>query len=140
MKLSERTILRNPFIFKKQIIFVSGLIFCFCISAFSQVLNNNNAVGNITSGTVVSGGALQNSSGTIENEGTLSASGDFTNSTSGTVFGNGNYSVGGNWSNSGTFNAGTSTVLFNGSAGQTIGGSTTTNFYNLSQSNTAGVS
>ena len=42
-------------------------------------------------------------------------------------------SIAGNFMNSGTFNAGTSTINFNGTA-QTIGGSSTTAFYNLTTS------
>ncbi len=48
--------------------------------------------------------------------------------------------VGGSWSNSGTFSAGTSTVVFNGSSAQTIGGSSATTFNNLTINNSSGVS
>lgn len=41
------------------------------------------------------------------------------------------HNIGGNFSNSGTFTGSTSTVNFNGSAGQSITGSSTTTFYNL---------
>jgi hypothetical protein len=40
-------------------------------------------------------------------------------------------SVAGGWSNGGTFTYGTGTVTFNGSSAQSIGGSTTTTFYNV---------
>jgi fibronectin-binding autotransporter adhesin len=46
------------------------------------------------------------------------------------------HSVGGNWSNSGTFNASTSTVVFNGSAVQTVGSA---DFYAVEVRNPAGV-
>ena len=49
------------------------------------------------------------------------------------------HSVGGNWSNSGTFTANTSTVTFNGTAAQTIGGAATTTFNNLKINNASGV-
>ena len=54
----------------------------------------------------------------------------------------GNFAINlkGNWSNSGTFTEQSGTVNFNGTSAQTIGGATTTTFYNMSQSNAAGVS
>ncbi|MBI4931935.1 MAG: T9SS type A sorting domain-containing protein [Bacteroidetes bacterium] len=48
--------------------------------------------------------------------------------------------VKGNWTNNGTFVQNTGTVTFSGAAAQTIGGTTTTNFNNITQSNAAGVS
>ena len=48
-----------------------------------------------------------------------------------------NIRVGGNWSNSGTFNRGTGTLNFNGSAASNIIGSET--FYNLTISNTSDI-
>ncbi len=50
-----------------------------------------------------------------------------------------NLTIGGNWTNDGTFNAGTGTVTFNGSSGQTLGGSATTPFNNLTINNSSGV-
>jgi hypothetical protein len=46
--------------------------------------------------------------------------------------------VGKNFTNSGTINTQSGTILLNGSSAQTIGGSTTTNFYNLTINNTSG--
>ena len=43
------------------------------------------------------------------------------------------------WINMGSFNAGTSDVVFNGSLSQTIGGTSTTTFNNLTSDNTIGV-
>jgi hypothetical protein len=49
-------------------------------------------------------------------------------------------SVSGNWTNNtGTFTANSSTVNFNGSSTQTVGGTTATTFNNLTNSNTAGL-
>jgi predicted outer membrane repeat protein len=47
--------------------------------------------------------------------------------------------ISGNWSNSGTFNANTGTVNFNGAAAQSMSGSSTTTFNNLTINNAAGV-
>jgi hypothetical protein len=64
---------------------------------------------------------------------TISA-GTFQTATSTTI------NIAGNWSNGGTFVAGsTSTVVFNGSSAQTIGGASSTGFASLTISNSAGV-
>jgi len=59
---------------------------------------------------------------------------------SGTTFTSGafTHSVGGNFINNGTFNSGLGTVSFNGSAPQTISGSTVTDFNNITITNTSG--
>ena len=59
---------------------------------------------------------------TIENGGTLN-------------FTNGTLSIGGNWTNDGTFNCGSGTIIFNGNADQTIGGTQTNSFNNISINN-----
>ena len=46
-------------------------------------------------------------------------------------------SLTGNWINNGIFTARTKTVTFNGSAAQSLSGSTTTSFYNLTMNNTS---
>ncbi len=46
--------------------------------------------------------------------------------------------VGKNFTNNGTINTRSGTVLFNGASAQTIGGTTITNFYNLTITNTSG--
>ncbi len=48
------------------------------------------------------------------------------------------HSVGKNWTNNGAFTAGTSTITFNGSSIQTIGGSSASTFNNLTLANIAG--
>ncbi len=60
---------------------------------------------------------------------------------SGTTFslGNSTLYLSGNWTNNGTFNAGTSTVVFNGASGsQTITNSSGETFYNLTVDKTSG--
>ncbi len=52
------------------------------------------------------------------------------------IMGSNTLSVGGDWNNNGTFNANSSTVNFNGSITQVIGGSASNAFYNLTDSNT----
>lgn len=53
-----------------------------------------------------------------------------------TVSSSNTLAVKGNWINNGTFTANTSTVNFNGTAIQSIGGSSQTTFYNVANSNT----
>ena len=71
-------------------------------------------------------GTFNNSGGTVNITGdlTISTTGNYTCSNSPII------NVGGNWTNKGTFNRATSTVTMNGAA-QTIGGTITTTFYNL---------
>lgn len=90
----------------------------------AQFINVSGAAMNIPSGTfLVNGGSviLQNSGG-ISNAGTILLGGDWTNNGSGLLFGS------------------QGTVVFNGSSAQSINGSLSTSFYNLSISNSAGVS
>jgi len=94
-------------------------------TCYAQVLSNNGSVINISPGTIITGGSLNNSAGTITNSGTITLLADHTNS--GTVNGAGDYNVGGNWTNAGTFTAGAGTVLFNGSGAQNVGATTFTN-------------
>ena len=56
-----------------------------------------------------------------------------------TIIGSNALTVAGNWSNSGTFTANSSTVHFNGSAAQTMVGSSAGTFSTLSVNNTTGV-
>lgn len=51
-----------------------------------------------------------------------------------------NLTLAGNFTNNGTFTASTNTVTFNGSAAQTIGGSSTSTFNNLTMNNASDVS
>ena len=117
---------------------IAMLLFCQG-SLRAQVISNNGAVMTVSSGAVVSNASdINNSAGTISNNGTITATGNYTNAA--TTNGNGTYNIGGNWSNNGTFAAGTSSVFLNGAVPQTIGGSISSAFYNLSINNPSGVS
>jgi fibronectin-binding autotransporter adhesin len=69
----------------------------------------------------------------VENTGTINLTGNLTNADS-LVFTTGALNISGNFINNGMLTAGTGTVTLNGTAGQTIGGSAVTAFYNLTGS------
>lgn len=120
-------------------------------------LSQNISVQNgltITSGTFDLGSNTVNLSGNLSNSGTLTASASTLNITGSSTFsgaaltlnnltisGSGSLTapatlnITGNFTNNGTFNANGGTLLFNGSVPQTIGGSTVTNFYDVTTSN-----
>ncbi len=64
----------------------------------------------------------------------LTISGTLSNATNGKSF-----NVQGNWTNNGTYTKGIETITFNGSASQSIGGSSPTTFNNLTINNSTGV-
>lgn len=80
-----------------------------------------NIQGNLT---VSPGGLLSEGSSTINLTGSATIQGALS-------FGTGSFNIKGNYSNSGLFTAGTGTVTFNGSSAQSLGGSDTTIFNNL---------
>ena len=94
------------------------------------------SVGNL----VVSGGELDFTTGagipvvTVTGNVTLSGGGILAPVNGGT---SASLNVGGNWANSGTFTSAGSTVTFNGTAAQSIGGSGITTFNNVTIANTA---
>lgn len=107
------------------------------LPVYSQFLKNDGAEGNVTTGTIVSGGSIENANGTIINSGTITLTADLNNGA--TINGNGTYNVAGNWNNDGTFDAGTGTVVFNGGGAQTIGGLTLTDYFkNITIQNSSG--
>jgi len=96
--------------------------------------------GNLTGGNALSGDVTINNNATLDadnsNNYNLTAV-DITINSGGTYLARGSsIGVSGNWTTNGTFTAGTSTVTFNGSSGQTITGGTTWN--NLTIANTHG--
>ena len=102
-----------------------GLPFCCTIFLFlqqalyAQVISNNGAVIITSSGGVTVTKDIQNTTGTVTNNGTIQLTGNYTN--------------GETTNGSGTFN-------FNGTTAQTIGGSTPSSFGILDINNSVGVS
>jgi len=112
-------------------------------TALGQAINvNGNFVH--SAGTFTSVGNTMNVTGTFTNSGTFTAgasvlniTGLFTNSGTGVFNANtSTLNLTGDFSNSGTFTANTGSVVFNGSAAQSIGGASTTTFYNITSNNT----
>ncbi|MBS1556976.1 MAG: T9SS type A sorting domain-containing protein [Bacteroidetes bacterium] len=108
----------------------------------------------ITSGTLDLGSNTLSLSGNLSNSGTLTASASTLNITGSssfsgsvltlnnlTISGTGSLTapatlnIAGNFTNNGSFNANGGVLIFNGSAPQTIGGSTVTSFYDVTTSN-----
>ncbi|PLX20722.1 MAG: hypothetical protein C0597_03940 [Marinilabiliales bacterium] len=87
-------------------------------SVQAQVINNQGAVISVTGGTFVQGDTLENTAGTISNDGIIQLNGHYINI--GTTQGNGIYNLKGNWINTGTFTPGNSTVRFNGTNFQLV--------------------
>lgn len=97
--------------------------------------------GTITPNAAITFGHVQLSAGATDTlasaAGAVIIAGDLTLATGSTLKANKDFEVDGNWTNNGgTFNGGTSTVIFNGGT-KTIGGTTATTFYNLQMGNTS---
>ncbi len=86
---------------------------------------------NVNIGNVTRTGTLTHSTGTFNITGdlTIANGSSFVCTSSPTV------SIAGDWTNNGTFTRSTGTVIFNGAAAQIIGGTTSTTFNNLTNSN-----
>ncbi|HOZ30447.1 MAG TPA: immunoglobulin domain-containing protein, partial [Bacteroidales bacterium] len=119
---------------------IKNLFFC-CLFLFAiqtclnaQLVYNNGTNITITKGVVVYvNGIVQNQGGQISVDAVSGTSeliitDDFVNNA--TAGGDGYFRVSGDWLNNSTFNAGTGTVFMQG-ANQTLGGSVSTTFYNL---------
>lgn len=128
--------INNNYFIKSFIILSFALLFFNFNTLQGQIITvNANSAVSIVSGGVLGAGEMSNASGTIQNDGAMATSGDFING--GTSQGNGTYNVGGNFTNNNIFTPGSSTVNMNGSATQTIGGSSAATFNILTISNTA---
>ncbi|MCE5348270.1 MAG: gliding motility-associated C-terminal domain-containing protein [Bacteroidales bacterium] len=100
--------------------------------SFAQVVSNTGAAISVSSNVVVNSKDLENASGTLINNGTITLTGNYSNGSSGSTSGNGFYNITGHWTDLGSFNPGTSTVSLNGVADQIIThGSTGETFYKL---------
>lgn len=106
-----------------------------------------NVTGTLSNTGTYNANTSTTSAGALTNDGTITAlattigvTGAFTNSSSGTFNANtGTLNIGGDFTNDGAFNANTGTVGFNG-ATQTLGGTSTTTFYNITHSSSVGTS
>lgn len=114
--------------FKISIVLACILMFMSTNKLFAQVISNNGAGISITNGTVVNTDSVQNTAGSLTNDGTIDLTGTYINS--GTTNGDGNFNVGEDWTNTNIFTPGNSTVHFNGNNFQivTSGGDS---FYHL---------
>lgn len=112
------------------------------INGASGGILNISGAGNTLSSTNASYCLKQlfyNNTGSLAINSNIMLSGDFINNTTGTINNGANVviSLDGNWTNNGTFNQGTSNVKFQGSAAQSIGGTSQTTFNKLSIYNTS---
>lgn len=114
--------------FKNVVVLLS--VFCFFQKAYSATITSNTVTGSWTAGTSWVGGVVPGAGdiAVIVNGGNITVN---TNITVGSLQINAGGILNGssfnivllnNWTNNGTFNDGTSTVLFNGSGAQTING------------------
>jgi gliding motility-associated-like protein len=123
----------NSFI-KSIIVLFLMVLFFQPVALFAQVISNTGATISVTSNIFVNSKDLENTTGTLSNNGTINLTGNYFNQ--GSANGNGFYNLIGNWTNLGTFSAGTSTVTLNGITNQTIThGSLGETFYRLTINN-----
>lgn len=121
----------------RQILVATVLVICASGSLLSQIYVLDAKI-NLTAGVVVySVGDITNTgnNATLSNEGELISLGDIVNSNTATLQGGGQYTLEGDWTNSATFDAGISTVTFEGATNSTVtsGGDA---FYNVELSKT----
>lgn len=118
----------------------AGLIFFVLLLLFSvklsaQVIYNKGANITLSSGSVVFSRDINNNTGTVSNNGTLTLTNDLLNSA--IIGGNGLYNLKGNWTDNGTFNPDASHVIFEGSVADQIitNGASGESFFNLTLKN-----
>lgn len=129
----QKTYTKNNSLIKRGFILCIGLLLLGS-DGVAQVISNTGAAVFVTSGIVVNSKDIENTAGSLGNDGTINLSGNYKSTA--TTNGNGIFTIGGNWTNTGgIFFPGTSTVIFNGSANQSIIRSLGENFYNLSINN-----
>jgi hypothetical protein len=106
----------------------------------SQVLTNNGSVVNILSTAVISGGSLDNKSGTITNAGTIAVN-NITVQSGAVLTNNATLKIKGALAGTGTITSTAGSVELNGTSAQAIPAAifTTNTVKNLSTNNTAGV-
>jgi len=115
-----------------QAVATTGVIYPNLVLAGTSNKTSNVGTINVLGSLTVSSGVtwVGNTNNPTSNiRGNLIINGSFT-------AGSGTTSVAGNFTNNGTFTAGTSTVILNGTAAQTIGGTSTTTFNSLTVANT----
>lgn len=102
--------------------------------------SNFNVTGNWTNN-----GGFNHNNGTVTFSGNTTIGGSSTNSFGGVIISGtltaptGNMNVARNFTNNGTFHHNNGTITFNGTSAQIIGGTTVTDFYNITQNNSSGV-
>jgi hypothetical protein len=111
IKLGSTGTIRS--LIKTSMVLACAFMFIQSGSLQAQVINNNGAAISVTNGTVVQGDTLENTAGTITNNGSIDLNGHYINI--GTTEGDGIYNLEGNWTNTGVFSADNSAVNFIGS-------------------------
>lgn len=115
-------------------------IFCLFSALHLQAqLSNQGADVHITSGTSVLalGNVANTDSGTLTVDGALTTPANLTNTDGAALRGNGQYHIGGNWTNDAIFNAGTSTVSFDGDQNSIVTSGSAV-FHNVALNKTTG--
>lgn len=107
---------------------ISSILFVYVANSQTVFYNNGVDIYINTNAEISVYGNTENHLGNFTNQGDMYLSGDITNDA--TISGNGSYFLTGNWINNQTFNAGNSLVNLQG-AGQIIGGTASTSFYDL---------
>ncbi len=140
--LSTAPFSRNSYVFNETAD-ISGFG---AISVYDFTMNSAGRTITRGSGAWTIGGSLRVDAGAVSFGAATSpaaVAGDVVIGTSGTLSlstaAGGDLSAGGNWTKDGAFNVNSRTVTFNGSAPQTIGGSTLTVFHDLTLNNGSGV-